>query len=64
MLTPNTYAVALAKLPADAKLSTTFGWQGEENFTQFFHQPDGTRWAINNGPSRVTPVWSCEKLRD
>lgn len=50
---------AYDQLPADAKWSCSFGNPGEGRFTEFFRQPDGTKWAITNGS--WGDEWKCER---
>lgn len=54
-----TYAEALAKLPEDATISTTFGYPGEGGYSEFHRRPDGRRYEITNGPyyARKPFVW-------
>lgn len=50
---------ALNQLPADAKWSCSFGYPGEGGFTEFYRQPDGTKWIITNG--QWGDEWKCER---
>ena len=45
-----TQAQARALIPADAKLSSSFGNPGEGGYVEYFTRPSGQRWALSNGP--------------
>ena len=63
----NTYQEAAAQLPADAKWSSSFGNPGEGGYTEYHHQPDGTRWIIGNGPWHLIECefdWHCQKVEE
>lgn len=47
---------AYAKLPANAKWSSSFGNPGEGGFSEFYRTPDGKRFEIGNG--RFGDEWS------
>lgn len=39
---------AYAKLPADAKWSSSFGNPGNDRFSEYHRTPDGTRYEIGH----------------
>lgn len=62
-----TYFDAAAQLPADAKWSSTFGNPGDGGYTEYWRQPDGTRWIISNGPWHLIECefdWHCQKTEN
>lgn len=53
---------ALAQLPTDAKWSCSFGYPGQQGFTEYYRQPDGTRWILTNGPwHAIAPDWQIKR---
>ncbi len=64
---PSSYIEAVESLPADAVWSSTFGNPGEGGFTEYWRQPDGTRWTISNGPWHLIECefdWHCQKVEE
>jgi len=62
-----TYAQAAAKLPVDAKWSSSFGNPGEGGYHEFHRTPSGDLWIISNGSSwmAVAPfTWTCRPAPD
>lgn len=60
-----TLSDAQTSLPADVKLSCTFGYPGEGGFTAFYRRDDGARWTIKNGPwNDIAPdrSWTVERV--
>lgn len=58
-----TQSDAYAQLPKDAVWSSSFGYPGEGGFNEFWRQPDGTRWLIENGPwDGLGRNWTCRKF--
>ena len=44
-----TYQDILNRLPDDAYLSSSFGYQGQGGYSEIHRTPEGRRWMINNG---------------
>lgn len=44
-----TYQDALNRLPKDAYLSTSFGYQGCGGYSEIHRTPDGRRFMLSNG---------------
>lgn len=44
-----TYQDAITKVPAGAKVTSTFGNPGDGGYAEFHRAPDGRRWQITNG---------------
>lgn len=40
---------AYAALPAGAVWSCSFGYPGNAGYAEYWREPDGTRWVIENG---------------
>lgn len=60
-----TYSEAFAMLPPNAKWSSTFGNPGEGGFVEYWHEPNGQRWIISNGPWHLIEPefdWHCQKV--
>jgi len=61
------YHEAIKKLPADAKLSSAFGYFSQGNYIEYWRQPDGTRWIVSNGPWHLIECefdWQCQQVEE
>ena len=57
-----TYSQAIAKLPADAALSCTFGYPGVGGYAEYHRDAAGNRYVIANGRwDDPVKVWTFER---
>lgn len=53
-----TYQAAINSIPADAKWSSSFGYPGEDNYSEFWRDTKNTRYEISRKDSYETAGWS------
>lgn len=60
------YNEVIAKMPASASLSSTFGNPGEGGYSEIWRAPDGRRWMVSNGSYLAFApfAWTLQQIEE
>lgn len=56
-----TYQAAIASIPADSEWSCSFGYPGEDNYSEFWRDTGNNRYQISRKDSYETAGWSVAR---